>query len=57
MLCGMLATMAVPLVVLIVGALAFALATNPKVARMGELAFFVGLFFAVWILSHQAVHF
>jgi hypothetical protein len=53
----MLATMAAPLVVLIAGALGYALAANPKLSEMGRLAFFVGLLFTVWILSHQAVHF
>ena len=35
-----MATIAVPLVFMIVGALIYALASKPQVARMGELAFF-----------------
>lgn len=53
----MIATMAVPLVVCVVGILMFALSNNPKISEMGKIAFFVGLFFVVWIVSREAVHF
>jgi hypothetical protein len=51
-----MATAALPLVVLIAGALLFALSSNGKVARMGELAFFVGLFWLVGVLASTKLH-
>lgn len=45
----------VPLVVLILGALVFGLASNPKVSEMGRIAFFCGLFATVWVMSGRTV--
>jgi hypothetical protein len=52
-----MATIVAPLVVCIAGALLFALSSNGKLARMGELAFFCGLFWVVYLLSGRALHF
>jgi hypothetical protein len=52
-----MATIAAPLVVAVVGALIFALSANGKIARMGEIAFAVGLFWLVYQLSGRALHF
>jgi hypothetical protein len=43
--------LAAPAVVCIVGALMYALAANPKLVRMGEIAFAVGLFWLVYFIS------
>jgi hypothetical protein len=51
-----MATAALPLVVLIAGALLFALSGNPKVAKMGEYAFFIGLFWLVGVLASAKLH-
>lgn len=51
-----MATMAVPLVVCVAGALLFALAANPKLARMGEIAFACGLFWLVYVASGHVLH-
>jgi len=37
----------IPVIVLVVGLLTYALAGNPKAQEAGRIAFFVGLFFAV----------
>ncbi len=52
-----MATIAAPLLVCIVGALAFALSSNGKIARMGEIAFAVGLLWLVYQLGGRALHF
>jgi hypothetical protein len=54
-----MATIAAPLVVALAGVLAFALSTNGKIVRIGEIAFFVGLLWLVWALtaSGRALHF
>jgi hypothetical protein len=52
-----MATIGVPLLVAIVGALMYALALNGKVARMGEISFFVGMFWLVHELGGHALHF
>lgn len=49
-------TAALPLIVLVAGALLFALSTNPKVSKMGEYAFFVGLFWLVGALDSAKLH-
>lgn len=49
-----MATIGVPLLVCIVGALLVAFV--PKGARLGEIAFFVGLFWLVYLLSGKSVH-
>lgn len=48
-------TILVPLLVFVVGALVYALASNGKVARLGEIAAFVGLFWLVGVLAHASV--
>lgn len=45
----------VPLLVLILGALVYALSGNAKVAEMGRLAFFTGLFVLVWVAARETV--
>jgi Na+/phosphate symporter len=52
-----MATVAAPLVICVAGALLFALASNPKLARMGELAFFCGLFWLTYALTGRVLHF
>jgi hypothetical protein len=47
-----------PLVFCIAGALAWALSSNAKIAEMGRLAFFCGLFWLVYGLAGKgALHF
>lgn len=48
---------AFPALLAVVGALAYALATNGKIAEMGRIAFFCGLFVLAWILASARVHF
>jgi hypothetical protein len=52
-----MATAALPLVVCVGGALLYALSSNGKLARMGELAFFCGLFWLVYALSGRTLKF
>jgi hypothetical protein len=51
-----MAIAALPLVVLIAGALLFALSSNPKLAKMGEYAYFVGLFWLIGMLAGTKLH-
>jgi hypothetical protein len=51
-----MATAVTPLVVTVTGALLFALSANPKIARMGELGFFVGLFWLVSLFAEGHLH-
>jgi hypothetical protein len=51
-----MAIAALPLVVLIAGALLFALAGNAKIAKLGEYAYFVGLFWLVGLLASTKLH-
>ena len=51
-----MATAVMPLVVLVAGALLFALSSNPKLAKMGEYAYFVGLLWLVYLLASARVH-
>jgi len=44
-----------PVFVCIVGALVYALASNPKLSEMGRLAFFAGLFVALWVFAGRVV--
>lgn len=46
----------VPLLVCIVGALMFALASNPKIAEMGKILFAVGAFWSVYLASGTTWH-
>lgn len=41
----------IPLLVLVVGVLMYALAANPKLAEIGRIMFAVGLFWLVWAVS------
>ncbi|HZU83828.1 MAG TPA: hypothetical protein VE987_12965 [Polyangiaceae bacterium] len=53
----MLGAAVLPLVVAVAGALLYALASNPKLARMGEILFFCGAFWLVYLLGGKAVRF
>lgn len=46
----------VPVLVLVVGLLVWAVSTNPVVKDAGRGAFFIGLFFTVWITTRITVH-
>jgi len=45
----------IPLIVLLLGALVYALASNPKAAEMGRIAFLCGLFVLTWVLAGKTV--
>jgi Na+/phosphate symporter len=45
----------IALVVCIVGALVYALASNAKAAELGRIAYFVGLFVTIWHLGTALV--
>lgn len=45
-----------PALVAVLGVLVYALASNPKVAELGRIAFFCGLLVAVWILAGDKLH-
>ncbi len=47
----------VPLVVLIVGALAYALSANGKLSELGRIAYFVGLLWLVYLFAGHLVRF
>ena len=51
-----LATVLVPLVFAVVGALIWALASNPKLQRIGEICMFWGIGWLVYVLSHTQWH-
>jgi len=44
-----------PVLVLVIGLLLWALATNPIVKEAGRLMFATGLFVSVWMFSHATV--
>jgi Na+/phosphate symporter len=46
-----------PVLAAVVGLLLYLLATNGKVAELGRLLLFVGLFFTVWGLAGEALRF
>lgn len=50
-----MAVIIVPLVVLVVAALAYALAANPKLSEMGRLVFFAAALVLLFELSHAVV--
>lgn len=52
-----MAVAVLPLVVLVVGALLYALPLDPKVNEMGRIAFFVGLFWLVYSFAGHSVRF
>lgn len=45
-----------PLVVAIIGALVYALASNSKAAELGRITFFVGLLWLVYTAMGKVVH-
>lgn len=45
----------VPLIVCVVGLLAYALASNTKIAEAGRLAYFAGLLVALLVVAHKWV--
>jgi hypothetical protein len=45
-----------PLIVAVVGALLYALSSNGKVARIGEIMLFVGLLWMVYALGGKVLH-
>ena len=45
----------IPLVVLIVGLLAYALAANPKVQEIGRIAYSCGLLVLLFVLARQTI--
>jgi hypothetical protein len=51
-----MATIVIPLVVCIVGALLWFVASNPKLSEAGRLAFFVGLFWCVYLTAGRTLH-
>jgi len=51
------ATILFPLAFAILGALVYALSSNAKVVRMGEITFFVGMLWLVYQLSGHSLHF
>jgi hypothetical protein len=52
-----MATIAYPLIVAVAGVLAYGFSSNAKVVRIGEIAFFVGLLWTVYLLTGSRVHF
>lgn len=50
-----MATAVAPLVVCVVGALAYGYSTNAKASELGRIAFFVGLMWLVYSLSGHVV--
>ena len=45
----------VPLLILVVGLLMYALAANPKVQEIGRIMFQCGMFVLTWVLAGQTV--
>lgn len=45
----------IPIVVLIIGLLAYALSDNAKIAEMGRLMFFAGLLVALFVFARHIV--
>jgi hypothetical protein len=45
----------VPVIVAVVGLVAYALATNPKAAEVGRILFFVGSLVALFVWQHAVV--
>ena len=46
-----------PVLVLVLGALVYGFASNPKLSEMGRIAYFVGLLWAVYDLAPRVVRF
>lgn len=46
---------AIPLLVAIVGALVYALSSNPKASELGRIAFSCGLLVAVYIVAGEKI--
>jgi len=54
---GDLAIILWPLLVLVIGALTYAISNNPKVGELGRIAYFVGLLWTVYDLATRVVRF
>lgn len=54
---GGMATIAYPLIVAIVGALAFCFSKHPKIVRIGEVLLFAGVLWTVYALMGRQLHF
>lgn len=52
----MLASLVAPLLFALVGVLMYALASNAKLAEIGRLVFFVGIFWVTYALLGRVVH-
>jgi len=52
-----MATILVPLLVLVVGLVLWLATTNQKIADAGKIAFFVGLFWLVYLFCQKQIHF
>lgn len=50
-------TILAPLLVALVGLLMFVLCSNPKLVRIGEILFCVGIFWSVQMLGQKTLHF
>lgn len=48
---------AFPALAAVVGLLAYALASNPKIQEAGRIMFFCGFFFVVYVLAEARIHF
>ncbi len=51
-----MATILIPLLVCLVGALVYGLSSNGKVAELGRVAFFCGLFWVVYLAMGRTFH-
>ncbi len=51
------ATILLPLLVCIIGALVYALAASQKLANLGALSFFAGLLVTLFQVSSHVIHF
>jgi len=52
-----MATAIIPIIVAFVGLLMYGFCTNAKLGRIGEILFFVGVFWLVNMMSGKSVHF
>ena len=52
-----MATIITPLIVLVVGGAAYGFGSNGKLSELGRIAFFVGLFWLVYLFAHATVRF
>ena len=52
-----MASIVIPLLVAVAGALVYALSTNPKLVEIGRILFFVGSFWTVYLCTGKLLHF